>query len=496
MIDRILVRPDVYRDSVKLMLVSRSAADRPGVTAAVVAMATPINLQLAAAQGFGLAGEPGPDDLLIAVRAADEATADAVLAEIEREIDEVVAPAAASSVGFGSVAHAVRIRPGINIAVISVPGPNAAVEVALALDAGLHVFCFSDGVSADDERLLKKRAAADGLLLMGPDCGTAIVDGVGFGFANVVRRGRVGIVGASGTGIQELSCLLDAAGIGISHAIGVGGRDLSLGGLMTIRALELLASDELTEEIVVVTKPAETEALERVGAHAHELGVTALFALPGARELPESLNAEDTIEGVAAQLAAGSGRSLPYAGSPLEFTGSTGFVRGLFCGGTLALEAAGVLARELGAVYSNVPLTPDWSLENIEHGVGHSIVDFGDDELTAGRAHPIIDSTLRFERLRAEAEDPDVSVLLLDLVLGHGAGADPAGELAAELRGVLEKRRDMTVIVSVCGAAGDPQGLDDQMAKLRSAGARVTRSCAAAAKLALCAIGTGGVARA
>jgi FdrA protein len=422
--------------------------------------------------------------------------------------------------------------------VLSVPGRHLHYEIAEALQAGLHVFCFSDGLDPATEAARKRDAARRGLLLMGPDCGTAIIDGVGLGFANAVRRGPVGIVGASGTGIQEVTCLLDAAGVGISHAIGVGGRDLSpeVGGIMTLRALDLLAADDATERLVIISKPPDPQVARLVADAAATTGKPSVLAFPGLDDpppLPNGVSFAGSLETAAAwaveggsdggglqEGGSGEGGSEqggeptqppgvvdpqpPVDGAPTErvaagegerdrlSTAPPGAIRGLFCGGTLCYEAMAVVARVVGRVASNIPLRPEWRLADPHRSEGHTFVDFGDDALTEGRAHPMIDPGLRNERLRREAADPETGVVLLDVVLGYGAHPDPASELAPLVERALAERPDgLSVVVSLCGADRDPQGLDGQAAALRAAGAQVTRSSAAAARLALAAAGLG-----
>jgi FdrA protein len=383
-----------------------------------------------------------------------------------------------------------------------VPGLHLHYEIAEALQAGLHVFCFSDGLDPATEAARKREAAARGLLLMGPDCGTAILDGVGLGFANAVRRGPVGIVGASGTGIQEVSCLLDAAGVGISHAIGVGGRDLSpeVGGIMTLLALDLLAADDTTERLVIISKPPDRKVARRVGDAAAATGKPAVLAFPGLVDpppLPRGVAVVGSLEAAAAW--ADGGASVVHRplgdlpGGPPAIT--PGAIRGLFSGGTLCYEAMAVVAGVVGRVASNIPLRPEWRLADPNRSEGHTFVDFGDDAMTEGRAHPMIDPGLRNERFRREAADPETGVVLLDVVLGHGAHPDPAGELQGHIeRALADRPGRLSVVVSLCGAAGDPQGLDAQAATLRTAGALVTRSSAQAARLALAAAGPTGTA--
>ena len=545
---RVEVRKGTYHDSVTLMQVSRQAEELPGVEAAAAVAATPVNLELLARQGFSVeeAGL-GPSDLVICVRAADEEAAGQAMAQVE-----ALLAGGGGAVGMGSGGVAVAPRslraaarrdPELNLAVLSVPGRHLHYEVAEALQAGLHVFCFSDGLDPATEAARKREAAARGLLLMGPDCGTAILDGVGLGFANAVRRGPVGVVGASGTGIQEVTCLLDAAGVGISHAIGVGGRDLSpeVGGIMTLRALDLLAADDATERLVIISKPPDPEVARRVADAAATTGKPAVLAFPGLADPPplrRGVAVVRSLEAAAAWAAGGMGeprltapgpsevaaggvpeprppassppggeRSLAKDGgasvvhrAPGDLPGdppavTPGAIRGLFSGGTLCYEAMAVVAGVVGRVASNIPLRPEWRLADPNRSEGHTFVDFGDDAMTEGRAHPMIDPGLRNERFRREAADPETGVVLLDVVLGHGAHPDPAGELAPLVeRALADRPGRLSVVVSLCGAAGDPQGLDAQAATLRAAGALVTRSSAQAARLALAAAGLAGTA--
>jgi FdrA protein len=433
--ERVIVRKGAYYDSVTLMLVSRAAAGEGEDVS--VGMATPLNLELLAGQGFAVEDGLGPNDLVIAIRAADDAAVDAAVEAVDRELAAKGEPSApAERPAARSLASAARRDPDLSVAFLSIPGDHVAHEAAAALEAGLHVFCFSDGVSLEVEAALKQRALERGLLFMGADCGTAILDGVALGFANAVARGPVGIVGASGTGTQEVCCLLDAAGIGVSHAIGVGGRDLSaeVGGQMMRRGLELLAADEDTQAIIVVSKPPDASVAAAIEQAAAATGKEVVLGF--------DLTLEEAVRRVAPLPAFAEALTRPPVPG--------GEVRGLYSGGTLCGEAERIVGRG-------------------------TFTDFGADEYTEGRAHPMIDQSLRLEHLAA-AREP---VLLLDVVLGYGAHGDPAGELAPVIR-----EKDAHVIVALCGAAGDPQGLDGQRAQLEEAGAIVTRSNAHAARLA------------
>ena len=424
------VRSRSYHDSIVLMVASARMASLDGVEAAMAAMATPFNLGVLKESGLW---EPslercGPEDLVLAARGTDPAAAiregDAALAErtsAARAVGQAPAPR--------TVRGAARALPGANLAVISVPGEHAAWACWDALRSGLNVFCFSDNVSVEDEIRLKDEALQRGRLFMGPDCGTAIIDGTGLGFWNEVPRGRVGIVGASGTGIQQLCCLLAHQGIGVSQAIGVGGRDLSpeVGGRMTREAIRRLDQDPDTDVIVVVSKPATAELSARKPL---ELALLA----PGV-DLTE----------VALRVGGGS---LPPDPEPLRWDGA---VDGIFSGGTLREEAALI-----------------WG-SDAEPG-RFTAVDYGADQYTRGRPHPMIDSRLRIDAMRRAR-----GLVYLDVVLGHGAHPDPAAELAP----ALERR---PAVIALIGTESDPQRLSRQRSAFEAAGATVYLSNSRAAR--------------
>ena len=363
-----------------------------------------------------------PNDLLVAVQADDEALA-AATAELERQL----APSAPSQGdGFGSPPAprtlASALRRGGSLALVSVPGQHAFVEAMDAIQAGVSVMLFSDNVPVEQEIVLKDAAARHDVLVMGPDCGTAVVGGLGLGFANALRPGPVGIVAASGTGAQEVTCLLDADGVGVTAVLGVGGRDLSaaVGGRSTLAAMKVLDEHPTTEFVVVLSKPPDPKVAEAVRAAAAKLRTPSLVAFVGM--------GQGDLTAATAQILAALGR-IPTA--PPEWLPSyerearAGFIRGLFSGGTLCDEAMAIAAGRLGPIASNTPLRPEWALGPELKAPGHLMIDFGDDRLTAGRPHPMIDQSLRLERIAQEGSDPACAVLLLDVVLGYGAHAGP-----------------------------------------------------------------------
>jgi FdrA protein len=453
--------PDRYADSVRLMGIARALRDRDGVTACEVAMGTPANLQALAA--LGASAEAGPGDVVVAVDGED-GVGDAVLAEVQRLL--AGGGAGARSEDGPAPARTLAAVDGANVALVSVPGEYATLEAHRALTRGLHVFLFSDHVSLEDEIALKRRGAERGLLVMGPECGTAMLAGVGLGFANVVRPGPVGVVAAAGTGAQEVACLIDAAGGGLSHIIGVGGRDLStaVGGTMVRQGLAMLARDEPTETMLLVAK--EPEALDALAGAVPD-GMRAVAALVGWDGEVDGWEVYPTLE--AAALAAAGAAPPADAG---EVRPRPGRVLGLYSGGSLAHEACVVLAPLLGDVATDP--------EAVE-GNGHVVIDLGTERYTQGRPHPMVDLGIRLELLEAAAGDGRTACVLLDVVCGHGAHADPAAELAAAVARAAQRA---TVVARVCGTQADPQDAGRQATTLREAGAIVAPSNAAAARLA------------
>jgi len=390
-----------------------------------------------------------------------------------------------------SLQMALARSPAANLALISVPGDYAAAEAMKALRLGLHVMLFSDNVALADEVALKRYAAGRGLLVMGPDCGTAIVDGVPLGFANAVRRGAVGVVGASGTGTQQVTSLVHRRGGGISHAIGTGGHDLGkdVGGITMLHGLGLLARDPDTRVIVLISKPPSPAIAREVIAAARKAAKPVVVNFIGSAEDPSggNLHVSRTLDDAAsAAVALAKGRKPPRAStSPLKppklkFKRGQRYIRGLFSGGTFCYEASALL----GDVWSNAPVDPKRAIEDPWKSREHTLVDLGDDVFTRGRPHPMIDLRLRNERMLEEAADPQVAVILLDVVLGYGSHPDPAAEIVPVLTRIRKKTRSPVIVASVCGTDEDPQGLARQEAALRDAGVLLTESNASAARLA------------
>ncbi len=484
--EHVEARLGAYADSVTLMRVSSDVRQADGVQAALIAMATGLNLDLLPAMGFRPPPDAGPNHLLIAVRASG----DAALAGALEAVDAALSARRPLSAGPGAGPEAGQAPPprttaaavradGPGLALISVPGRYAFAEAVDALEAGCDVMIFSDNVPVEQEIMLKDLAAQRDLIVMGPDCGTAIVGGVGLGFSHTLASGPVGIVAASGTGAQQVLCLLDYAGTGVSAALGVGGRDLSaaVGGRSARAALRALDADPGTELIIMVSKPPAAGVATQLRDFAASLATPVQFALVAPGEPDLTAATETALRALGLPVPdwprwSGAGRARPG-----------GVLRGLFAGGTLCDEAMVIASERLGPIQSNIPLRPELRLAPRTAPSGHAMIDFGDDELTAGRPHPMIDQSLRLERLAAEAADPAVSVVLLDVVLGHGAHPDPAAELGPAIAAARASGR-VAVVASLIGAASDPQGVGRQAAVLQAAGADVFGSNAAAARFA------------
>jgi FdrA protein len=479
---RVRVVANRFADSVRLMGIAGGVRGRDGVNACELTMATKANLAVLASRGVEV--DAGPADLVIAVDADDDDIAAQALQDAEvalaRDGGGDAATGSAQRPQPRSLVSAARRLPAANVAVISVAGEYATLEAHRALSAGMHVFLFSDHVSEADELQLKRRGEELGLLVMGPGCGTAMLGGVALGFANVVTAGRVGIVAAAGTGAQEVACLLDAAGVGVSQIVGVGGRDLSaqIGGVMFRQGMRLLAADDATETVLLVSKPPAPEVVRSLAGELPE-GKRTVAAFVGWEGDEAPFEVHDTLD--AGALAAAGER--PADAPQLEELVDVARARtagrrvlGLFSGGSLAHEAVTLLEPALGPLAGNVGHGP------ADHGGAHAVLDLGEEEYTQGRPHPMVDLDVRLGLLAEAADAPAVGCVVLDVVLGHGAHPDPATGLAGAVAAVA---RDAVVLARVCGTPGDPQDADRQAAVLREAGAIVAPSNAAACRLAL-----------
>jgi len=494
-----------YRDSVSLMQLSSTFAKLPGVEQASAIMASANNINLLKEAGLlGETIEAGANDLLIALQGDDDALA-AAMAAAESALNQNPPPMSgngkSSAMAPRSIEMGLGTMVGANLALISTPGEYAAAEAFKALRLGLNVMLFSDNVELKDEIALKRFAQDHDLIVMGPDCGTAIINGIPLAFANVVRRGEIGVVAASGTGLQQVTCLIDRWGKGISQAIGTGGHDLhrDVGGISMLQGLKALAADPSTSVIVLISKPPSPEVAARVldvaGGAGKPVVVNFLGADPEGIRRPNVFAARTLEDAAAAAVALADGRRpeegrperSPFA-MPSRLVPGQQYLRGLYSGGTFCYEASLLLKKKLGQVYSNTPVDPENRLDDVWTSRGHTVIDLGDDLFTRGRPHPMIDHRLRNERILKEAGDPEVAVILLDVVLGYGSHPDPASEMAPVIEKAKaladEAGRHLVVIGFVCGTTMDPQNLSKQEAALRNAGVILAESNAQAVRLA------------
>ncbi len=482
------VRAGFYLDSVASMRISRRIAGRPGVIEASLMIGSPSNKALLREAGLfdEMAEAAGPNDLILAVRARDGAALAAALEAAEAALERPAAgDAAAEAWRPRTLETGLEALPEANLAIVSVPGHFAAREARRALGRGLHVMLFSDNVPVGEEVALKDFAAERGLLMMGPDCGTAILAGVPLGFANVVPRGEIGLIAASGTGLQEVACLIARAGGGVSHGIGVGGRDLgrAVGGRMTLAAIDALDQDPATGRIVLISKPPDLATASRIAGRIarSEKRFTICFIGMAPMDLPGNAVRAPTLRAAAADATGaveigrtpGLRETLPQA--------QAGALRGLFAGGSLCAEAQAVLIAAGIPVASNVAIPGAAAIGQARDGMP-ALIDLGADEYTRGRPHPMIEPAVRDGPLAQAMADPGLGTVLVDVVIGHGSHDDPAGRLVASLGGRAPE--SPLVIASVCGTEADPQVRSGQVAILREAGVFVAASNAEAAELA------------
>lgn len=503
---KVLVKKSTYRDSITLMKISNTISKLPGITQAAVVMATELNRRVLSEAGFidAAIGSAANNDMIVAIEAKEAESLDAALKETDRMLAIGEKPAGEKAQPT-SLEEALEQIPDANLVFISVPGQFAKREAMHSLAKGLNVFLFSSNVPRDEEVELKNLAKEKGLLLMGPDCGTSIINHKVLGFGNTIREGTIGLVSASGTGLQEVTTLIHKAGLGISQAIGTGGSDLSeqVGGITTIKGLDLLEADEQTKVIVLISKPPAPSATEKVLEVARRSRKPVVITFLGGNLSPRmlgKLRTADTLDEaarVACELAGGkpevAARTILMETISLalaehkKLASSQKYIRGLFSGGTLCYESEIILQPLVGEVFSNVPIKPENKIPADALSKKHSCIDMGAEEFVEGRAHPMIDFSLRNLRILQEAKDPETAVILIDVELGYGSNEDPAGQLVPFIQKAKslaqEADRNLPVVASVIGTEGDFQNLANQEKALSSAGVLIMPSNAQATRI-------------
>ncbi|WP_430611306.1 acyl-CoA synthetase FdrA [Enterococcus sp. DIV0876] len=492
-----VIQKNNYQDSIVLMLLTNQLIALEGVNNASVMMGTPANKDIFKTGGLYTEDMTAAtsNDMVLVLDIDDASIIETVMTEIDRFLnDQSKTNEEEGSESVKTWEKALLAGKDADVVVLSVPGTMAADEIETALTAGKHVFCFSDNVSLADEVRLKKLAHKEGLLLMGPDCGTGIINGIPVAFTNAVRKGKIGVVGASGTGIQEVTTIIHKLGEGVTQAIGTGGRDLneSVGGITMKDSIGALENDPDTEVIVVISKPPSPEvrnqvlALLRNGSKPavtiflgeaptnHEDNLYRAYTLEEAAQISVQLLRHENV-----QLAESK-----EADETVAFTKDQQQIKGFYSGGTLAYEAAMLIEAGLGLSAAD---THDAGF--ILKVDGHEIIDLGDDIYTQGKPHPMIDPTKRKELLHQAGADPKTAIILLDIVLGYGAHQDMASELAPVIKELKAQAknsgRELAVIATIVGTDLDPQDINEQTAILEDAGVILCQSNAQAVKKAL-----------
>ncbi len=503
-----LIKKGEYYDSVSLMIVGKKISEEFDIKDAAVVMATKENKEILKLSDlytdkFDACTDT---DLIIVLKHTDEKKLDEIFPKVEKLLRDI-RKKSSDTANFEpkSLEGALKMEPSANLALISIAGRYAGDVAMDALKNGLNVMLFSDNVSLETEIKLKKYAVQNDLLMMGPDCGTSIINGVPLAFANAVNKGNIAIISASGTGLQEVSTIISDAGFGISQAIGTGGRDLKkeVGGMMFLASLKALSDDENTKLIVLISKPPHKSILSKINNELKNIDkkIVAVFLGISSNELPDfkgeivstleeaSLKAISIIGNKPYELIKNAFyedyEDLDVLSEKLakEIGSKRKFIRGLFSGGTLCDEAQIVINDYIDKIYTNRPLKDNLPLDNLWKSTEHTLIDLGEDEFTVGRLHPMIDFDLRNKRILLEAQDKETAVILLDLVIGFGANKEPLKELLPTIKKVTLEHPDIKFVCSVTGTENDPQNKEKIIGELQKAGVVVMPSNAAAALL-------------
>ncbi len=492
-----------YFDSVFLMGVNKHLSDEKGVQQTAVLMGSDGNKKLLKDLNLFVPGMDGAqaNDLIVSIIADSETIVEEILSRLPDYLKG--GAGTPGKTRLSTLENGLSIKPSANLAVLSIPGEFAAREAKKALDHGLNVFLFSDNVTLEDELMLKSFALKQGLLVMGPDCGTSLIGGKGIGFANAVRKGCIGAIGPSGTGLQEFTSQVHNAGYGISHAIGSGSHDLSdaVGGLTTFSALDALQSDPDTKVIAIISKPPGEKTLEKLIDRIKNCSKPIIGCFLGVQSIPETgcclFSRATTIDDAVRLSIVNSGGkdqlnsvmglyNLKVNREKQGFSPDQKYLRGVFAGGTFCYQTQQILNTFGLKVYSNAPLEKKMLLEHPTQSRDHCVIDMGDDYFTQGKPHPMIDGTERRKRILEEAKDPEIKILLLDFILGFNASMDPVGELAeviSEAKKIVASRHGyLSIVASICGTEGDPQDLKLQRTMLEELGVIVFGSNALASQ--------------
>lgn len=497
---QIIIKKNRYVDSVTLMAIGDKILKIDGIENAEVQMGTPANLQLLQSLGYITEENIESDDLVMAVTGDTKEHLKLAFSQIEKILDHRTEEE--DEIVYHNINDINLLEDEYDLVQISLPGKYAYAEAKKALDKGLHVFIFSDNVSLSEELALKKLGSEKGLLVMGPDCGVGMLNGVCLGAGSIMREGEVGIIAASGSGAQEVACIIEKCGYGISAIIGTGGRDLypEIGGVTMLQGMGILEKDEKTKVIVLVSKLADSNVMEKVLTEADKVKKPVIAIFLGSEEslfLNHKVIPAYSLEAAALQackiLNPNGNINIQYTQEEIDrivakeikqYTRNQKYFRGLYCGGTFTEEGLIYFSRNLPGttLYSNLDTKYANKLPDHQTSVGHCILDMGAEDFTKDAPHPVFDPGIRIKRLKEELADKELAVILLDFITGPGVAQDPITPIV-KIIGNHSGDRHITYIANICGSYEDPQNIVEKKKLLEDAGVIVTGSSYESARL-------------
>lgn len=490
----IKVHKNRYVDSVTLMSIGDKVMSLSGISNAEVQMGTPANTEVLEELGYVLSSDIKPDDLVFAVTG-----------QTQEKIEEAFKFAESLLSGGGTMAGQRKYHDigdidlsadPYDIAQISLPGEYVLHEAKKALLIGMDLFIFSDNVPLEQELELKELGREMGRLVMGPDCGVGFINGVCLGAGSIMREGSIGIIAASGSGAQEVGSIIEKYGHGISNIIGTGGRDLypEINGIEMLQAMKLMAEDNNTKVIVLVSKLAGLGVMNKILTEADKIqkavvaiflgsekslfeghNVIPAFSLHEAAEKACKLISEDVVDLHLSKKDLQETAQSEYS----RYDSNQKYFRGLFCGGTFTEEALIYLNENLSGVNLNSNLKTRFAdkLRDRHISLGHTILDLGAEDFTSEAPHPVFDPKLRAKRLEKEIGDPETAAILLDFITGPGVAQDPFSLVIETIKKDMSNTgKHITYIANICGTEQDPQNIRENIRKLKECGVIVTQS--------------------
>ena len=476
-----IIKKNFFRDSVQMMQFSQQLKDEQGVIDAAIVMSTVLNKNTL--KNMNLLTEDGisatENDTLISINCQDENSLSNAIQKAEQLLTSISAKAKNE---FTSLASALDTFSDANIASLSIPGQFVKEMATELINKQLNLFVFSDHVPLEDEIYLKNLALENNVLFMGPEAGTSILNGTVFGFGNRVRKGSIGIIGASGTGIQESSTMIDLFGEGISHGIGVGGRDLrnDIGGMMTMKAMEIFENDPNTKAVLLVSKPVDNyirnKIINKINNFSKKNYVLCLIGdnensvdtakIKFSKSIQMSVLKilkllDDNVYKKTKDVVRNQINDSIKLSESLSKDLNEGqkFIRGFFAGGTLCYESKIILEQMIGKIYSNLSSDDEYSIKGNVSSKENTLIDFGEEEFTSARPHPIIDPLLRRNRILEDANDPNVGVIIIDIICGINAAKNTMAFHAETIKKAIEIAREqgrkLSVFTYICGTEND-----------------------------------------